>query len=197
MKNNEEIRRFIHEFGFAVIVSDNLEATHIPLLLKADEGEHGVLYGHFAKANRHWKDLEGQTLLAIFNGPHAYISPTWYANGPAVPTWNYAAVHCYGNATLLDETATLHLVSDLVAQYEPDLNSNLTLMPCDYQAKLNKAIVGFKIVITNIQAKEKLGQQRKHADQLGVYQALLASNREDARMLAHYMSQRNLGKGSE
>lgn len=195
MENKNDIGDFIAEFGFATLVSKSLEATHLPFIFQPNEGTNGRLIGHMAKANAHWKTLEGESVLAIFNGPHSYISPTWYASGPAVPTWNYAAIHCYGRLHLLGEEATMHAMDTLVKKYEPDLLSNLALMPESYKVKLAKAVVGFQIDITDIQAKEKLGQQRKEEDQRGVTEALAASSRLEDQMLLGYMKSRSLGTG--
>jgi transcriptional regulator len=83
MNSLTDMHQFIAQHGFAVVMSSNLEASHIPLILKADEGEYGVLYGHLAHSNPHWKDIIDSSVLCIFNGPHAYISPTWYHASPA------------------------------------------------------------------------------------------------------------------
>ncbi|WP_067100759.1 FMN-binding negative transcriptional regulator [Marinomonas atlantica] len=189
------IAKFIEQFGFGLIVSPTLEATHLPLILKPEEGELGCLYGHFAKANGHWQQVDDQRVLVVFNGPHSYISPSWYQTNPAVPTWNYAAVHCYGVVELLSEQETSDSMDELVSKYEPELLSNNQLMPSEYKARLTKAVVGFRIVLDDIQAKEKLGQHRKPADQTGVYQALLETDSLEAQQLANYMQSRQLGIG--
>ena len=177
-------------------MSESLEATHIPFIFSPDEGEKGVLYGHIAKANPQCKQLAQENALVIFNGPHGYISPSWYENGPGVPTWNYAAVHCRGRATLLNDAHTIETMNRLVAKYEPNLLNDEVLMPQDYQAKLRQAVVGFKIDIEHIDAKEKLGQQRKIADQHGVHTALSTSDALGDKQLANYMQRRQLGVGA-
>lgn len=189
------IANFIKQFGFGLIVSPTLEATHLPLTFKPEEGELGCLYGHFAKANGHWQQVDGQRVLVVFNGPHSYISPSWYQTTPAVPTWNYAAVHCYGVVELLSEQETSDSMDELVSKYEPELLSNDQLMPSEYKTRLTKAVVGFRILLDAIQAKEKLGQHRKPADQIGVYQALLETDSLEAQQLANYMKNRQLGIG--
>ena len=186
---------FIDAHGFAVVVSADLQATHQPLVLKRDEGEFGVLYGHFARGNPQWERLDGQDVLAIFSGPHAYISPTWYAATPNVPTWNYAAVHVKGRVTLLDAEHTLTVVEDTVRQYEPQLLEERVVITDAYRDKLLPAIVGFRLEITHSEGKQKLGQQRSAADQQGVFAALSASNRPDDQALAQYMARTGLGMG--
>lgn len=187
----DQLQQFVAEFGFALITSSDLTASHLPLLLKAEEGEFGTLYGHMAKANGHWKTIDAQTILAVFSGPHGYISPTWYDTQPAVPTWNYAAVHVKGVVSLTDEETTLSILTDTVAQYEPSLLNKSDLndegfIPEAYKLKLAKAIVGFKISITSIEGKLKLGQHRSEADQAGVLEGLSASNRLDDQALLAY-----------
>ncbi len=197
MTDAQSIAEFISKFGFGALVSDNLNATHLPFILAPDEGAFGCLYGHFARANPHWEAAEGKRVMVLFNGPHSYISPTWYSSQPAVPTWNYAAVHCYGVLTLLNESENAQAMQQLVRKYEPELLEANEVMPEDYQARLRKAVVGFKIEIDAIHAKEKLGQHRKKEDQQGVYAALCNSDHADDRALAAYMKKRKLGLGND
>ena len=121
----EVLAAFIRAHSFATLVSavDGTPfATHLPLLL-----DQGTLLGHVARANPHWQAFDGQReALAIFHGPHAYISPTWYATGPAVPTWNYAAVHVYGAPRLIEGEALAALVDRLPKK---ELASYLNLSP--------------------------------------------------------------------
>ena len=163
---------FINEFGFGVIVSSSLTGTHLPFVLHRNEGEHGALYSHFAKVNPHWQELEGTEVLIIFLGPHSYISPNWYALSPAVPTWNYASVHAYGKVVLLNGNQTLEAVEEVVQQYEPNLLVKRDLITNEFRDKLLSGIVGFKIELSKIEGNQKLGQQRKREDQIGVYNAL-------------------------
>ncbi|MDA9556653.1 FMN-binding negative transcriptional regulator [Vibrio sp.] len=187
---------FINEFGFGVIVSSSLTGTHIPFVLRDDEGENGVLYSHCARANKHWKELDGSDVLVIFMGPHSYISPSWYAQSPAVPTWNYSAVHVYGKVTLLNDKQTLEAVEEVINQYEPNLLVKKDVITDEFRDKLLSGIVGFKIEISDIECKLKLGQQRKPEDQSGVYNALLHSSNLDAKNLAQFMKKLSLGTGS-
>ena len=120
-KMNElfECHHFIKEYSFGIIINTTLTGSHLPFILNKSEGEFGTLYAHCARANPHYKEFENNEVLIIFNGPHSYISPAWYAQSPAVPTWNYAAVHAYGKVTLLDKNATLNTVNNMVKNYEP------------------------------------------------------------------------------
>ncbi|WP_104202813.1 FMN-binding negative transcriptional regulator [Billgrantia saliphila] len=179
----EQAWELIDRYGFAALVGDDLEATHLPLLLDRSAGELGTLYGHFARANPHWHSLDGRRALAIFSGPHAYISPSWYASRPAVPTWNYVAVHAAGTLELLDSEATRALLHRTMAHYEPTLPD---LEP-DYFNKMQAGVVGFRLTIESLQGKAKLGRQRSQADQAGVEGALAESRDPEARQLWRYM----------
>lgn len=156
---------------------------------------HSTFYGQVAKANPHWKVLKNSQVKAVFNGPHSYISPTWYGSGPAAPTWNYAAVHIMGLARTLDQQQTLESVHMLVRQYEPTLLKDEGLMPQDYQAKLSAVIVGFKSEIQQIEGKHKLGQHKSVAEQQGTVAGLARSQHTDATALLAYMQQTGLGIG--
>lgn len=190
------ISELIAENGFGTLISADLTATHLPLIYEPNDEGHGFLFGHFAKSNSHWQIAENQRVLVIFQGPHAYISPSWYMTKPAVPTWNYAAVHCYGYLSILDDNENQQAMTDLIVKYEPELLNTPEIMPSDYQLKLRNAVVGFKIVIDEIQAKEKLGQHRKPEDQKGVFAGLQRSKDLNAAGLCAYMEKRNVGKGS-
>ena len=162
--------------------ANGLQASHLPLLLAADEGEFGTLYGHFARANPHWRELlQGET-LAIFQGPQAYISPAWYPSkaehGKAVPTWNYIAVHARGQAQLIeDREGLLQLVSRLSAQHEAGRERPWAVSdaPRDYIDTMLRAIVGFALPIQRLEGQWKLSQNRTAADRDGVHKGLSAS----------------------
>lgn len=190
------ISELIAENGFGTLISADLTATHLPFIYEPNDAGLGLLFGHFAKSNLHWQTAEKQRVLVIFQGPHAYISPSWYVTKPAVPTWNYSAVHCYGCLTILDDNENQQAMADLIVKYEPELLDNSDIMPADYQLKLRNGVVGFKIVIDEIQAKEKLGQHRKPEDQKGVFAGLQKSKDLNALSLCAYMEKRNLGTGS-
>ncbi len=105
MSGIEEMHAFMREHSFAMLVTNSgngLCATHLPLLLDTDQGVHGTLLGHMAKANSQWRDYAGEVLV-IFAGPHTYISPSWYQSPGTVPTWNYLAVHAYGSLELTED----------------------------------------------------------------------------------------------
>jgi transcriptional regulator len=163
----------------------------MPVLLETQTGAHGTLVSHIARANPQWKHFEtGREVLVIFTGPHAYISPAWYATAPAVPTWNYTAVHAYGVPRLVTDpkkfAAVLH---DLVEHYEaPRPDRWHGEMPEDFLHRLMKGIVGVEIAIARVEAKFKLSQNRPE-DQPGVIAALSASSNPADREVAELMKQ--------
>jgi transcriptional regulator len=195
MTDINDKHEFIEEYGFGAVVSsaDGLSATHLPFVLKSDEGEQGVLYAHCARANSLWKNLQGQNVLVIFTGPHAYISPNWYTTKPAVPTWNYTAVHAYGVASLLNPKDTLQTVDQVVEKYEPQLLVERDIVTDQIKLKMLAGIVAFKIELTKIEGQLKLGQNRSKQDQTGIYNALSTSRNVEDLALARYMQSHNIG----
>lgn len=153
MSDEDDTGRFITANPFGLMVSPSLAATHLPFILDPQEGEKGALYGHVARANPQWKELAGQRVLVVFSGPHAYISPRWYPPKEAVPTWNYAAVHCYGVVELLDAPATREMMARMLDTFEPGLSGDATLMPEAYLSHQLQGIVGFKIQLDDVQGK--------------------------------------------
>jgi transcriptional regulator len=195
LNDETDVFDFIDNYAFATLVSPSLQSSHLPLML---DRVNRCLIGHFARNNPHWRELAENTTqqhLVIFNGPHGYISPTWYANKPAVPTWNYAAVHVKGIAEILSGEETMQALDSLMQKYEPALLVKRDVVSADYQEKLSKGIVGFKISLDVIDAKAKLGQHRSTADQQGVTLALGNSAASDHQALLLFMQQLNLGLG--
>ena len=197
MHGQAEQHQFIHDSAFGVLVSGSLSGTHLPFILRENEGESGVLYTHCAKENPHWQELDNADVVVIFTGPHNYISPSWYAKGPAVPTWNYTAVHAYGRVSFLNDDETITALDEVVEKYEPGLLVSKDILTDRLKERLLPAIVGFKIEITRMEGQLKLGQQRTKADQLGVYQALAQSSRLEDLALAQYMKKIDIGLGNE
>lgn len=175
--------------------SAGLQASHLPLLLVADEGEHGTLYGHFARANGQWQAFaEDAQALAIFTGAEAYISPSSYPSkaehGKAVPTWNYQSVHAQGRLELFDEPERLRLLlTRLTAAHESSRPQPWAMSdaPQDYIDSMLRAIVGFVLPIQRLEGQWKLSQNRSAADREGVQQALSSSLAASDRNLAEQM----------
>ena len=172
-----------------------LLANHIPLLLSPEQGPYGTLYGHLAKANPQWQEMEsGAEALLIFPGPDAYISPSFYPSkaehGQAVPTWNYLAVHAYGPAEVFHDPQRLRdLVRALTEKHEAGRATPWTLedAPADYIDKMLGAIVGFAVPISRLEGKRKLTQNRNAPDIAGVRDGLAASAAPNDNEIARLM----------
>lgn len=156
--------------------------TPLPLMLEPGEGEHGTLYGHLARANPQWRTKPLGSALAIFMGPDAYVSPGWYASkrehGKVVPTWNYVAVHAYGEAEFFDDAdRLLDVVTRLTRRHEAARPEPWAVAdaPPPFVASQLKGIVGLRLPIARLEGKRKLSQNRSPADRAGVAAALTAS----------------------
>jgi len=191
-----EIEKLVREFGFATLVSvlDNLPwATHIPLELELDENKNWLLYGHISKANPQWKNFESNPeMLAIFTGPHAYVSPSWY-NHKNVPTWNYQAVHVYGKVRIMPLAEVELKLKKLMARYEQAHSKS----PHKYEeipSKILEAdlqgLVGFEIIAGRIEAISKLSQGRDSESYHGVMDNLKDTDSYYAKRIAEEMEKR-------
>ncbi|MER0468922.1 FMN-binding negative transcriptional regulator [Bacillus cabrialesii subsp. cabrialesii] len=188
--NESEAYDVIRENGFATLFSTHEGlpfATHLPLLMSADKA---CLYGHFALQNPHWKDIGGQSVLAVFHGPHCYISPSWYETNKAVPTWNYVAVHVYGEVELLEDEELEDSMNDLVLKYEtPDSSYKLDDIDPAFLAGLHKGVKGFKISISKIEGKAKLSQNHSLLRQTLVMNQLNQIPHTDEQRIASLMKE--------
>jgi transcriptional regulator len=171
--------------------SAGLIATPLPFVLDETEGEHGVLYGHVAKANPQWKAAPIGETMAIFMGPDAYITPSWYATkretGKVVPTWNYVAVHAYGPVEFFDDPdRLLDAVTRLTNLYERARAApwSVSDAPAEFIAAQLRGIVGVRLPITRLEGKRKMSQNRNAADRSGVAAGLAESDRATDRAVA-------------
>jgi transcriptional regulator len=179
-----------HSFGLLVSQVGGVPfVSHLPFLLDRTAGPHGTLLGHVARANPHWRDLAGQTALAVFSGPHAYVSPTWYGAEDVVPTWNYVAVHAYGRATIVeDRPALLEIVRRSVTYYESSMPRPWTLdESSSFVDRLLGRIVGFRIEIERLEGKWKLNQNHPAERRKRVAAILREQGGDDARAVAALM----------
>ncbi len=183
---------FIDRYGFAVLVGADLQATHLPLCLDRDRA---ALIGHMARANPQWRSLDAARVLAVFHGPHSFSSPVWYGHTPAVPTWNYGAVHVRGMAQLLDQDGTIDAINRVVIQYEPALLEERSVLTEEVVDRLMSAVVGFEIRIEELQGSFKLGQERSGPQQQGILKGLESSGSLDAALLLEFMREQSLGTG--
>ncbi|MCM3409805.1 FMN-binding negative transcriptional regulator [Metabacillus litoralis] len=179
----------IKEHSFATLFSQHNGmpfATHLPLILNK---ENSYLYGHFARPNPQWQDIKNQTVLAIFHGPHCYISPSWYETNKAVPTWNYVTVHVYGEVELLeDDNELLGSLHDMVLKYEiPESTYRLEDVDAEFLAGMNKGVQGFKIKINRIEGKVKLSQNHSLQRQELVINQLEQKANTDEQQIAKLM----------
>ena len=193
------ILALLRDYGFATLISTTANGplvTHAPVQIDASRD---VLIGHIARANPHAAAIQdGTSMLAIFHGPHSYISPTWYRDEnprvPNVPTWNYAVVHVSGTVTRIDDDAAKwQIVKDLAAQYEAGSATPWGPHSLDAHASQLGAIVGFEIAITRIETKLKLSQNRSVQDQENVIAKLATSEFSEVRATGTLM-QENLAR---
>ncbi len=187
------IARLLHDHPFATLVTPAAgepHVSHVPLIWAGNCEPHGTLLGHFARANPHVEAAAGAESIAIFHGPHAYVSPSWYATpAAAVPTWNYAVVHAHGTLELAASPAETRSILDLlIHRFESNRDAPWTpgLDPVQMKAMVN-AIIGFRIKIKRIDAKFKLSQNRAPDDRARVASALAAEGYPDAEATAAWM----------
>ena len=194
IEDRKVIATFMQRFDFVAVVTNSgsagLVATHVPVLIR-DVGAELQIVGHVARGNAHWQLMDGQSeSMAIFQGPHAYVSPTWYATSPAVPTWNYAVVHAYGPARARQDPGFIaSVVEELTRRYEGERErgwSPAVIASAAY-ARLLDAIVGFEMPIVRCEAKYKLGQNPSVEDRAGTVAGLEREMSPAALELANFM----------
>jgi transcriptional regulator len=188
----DRLHDFIQQNSFGLLVSqvDGLPfASHLPFLLDRTAGPHGTLVGHLARANPQWREAAGQNVLAIFSGPHAYISPTWYEAEQVVPTWNYTAVHASGRVDVVeDEGALMGIVREMVQVYERAMPRPWSFDPAStFVERLVAQIVGLRIEVEKIEGKFKLNQNHPAERRQKVVRALQQQGDEDALAVAALM----------
>lgn len=185
-----------HEFGLLVSRgAAGQTASHLPFLVARRDGQL-LLQAHVARANPQVADLDqGGEALAIFSGPHAYVSPSWYAAGPAVPTWNYAAVHAYGEARTIRDAAWLRdLVGRLSERHEarePTPPWRIEDLPERFLAAMLNGIVGVELRVSRLEGKFKLSQNRPASDRPRIARALARRDDPDSRAVAGLMRERD------
>lgn len=199
--NLDEVKDFISANGFATLISQvegRLWATHIPLMLDTDPQGNSILTGHLSKANKQWKNFNASDeVLAVFIGPHAYISSSWYDH-ENVPTWNYVAVHVYGRIRIVEGDLLMDQLSKMVDKYETGLKNpvNLRTMSKDYLKQEIKGLVGIEIEITEIQAASKLSQNRDEKNYDRILAGLAHKGDRDSMIMAELMK-RKKDKGKD
>jgi transcriptional regulator len=199
-RNNDvtEILDFIRQNGFAQLISikENVPfASHLPVMLKSD-GDRHFLHGHMARGNPQWKSLASQKALIIFNGPHAYISSSWYDH-VNVPTWNYIAVHIYGTIRIIDGDELYASLKTLTDHYESTQEKPITVEGMDeYVRRQMKGIVGFEMIIEKMEGKWKMSQNRDEKNYNAIIQQLEKINDANAHAVADVMKNKGFNNES-
>jgi transcriptional regulator len=186
IRDPDLIWALMERWSFATLITiDNgvPVGSHLPFLVDRDRN---VLISHMARANGQWRTFSEHEVLTIFQGEHGYISPSWYAPQPAVPTWNYLVVHAYGVPRIIDDDAALAMLGRVIAQHEAAFDQPWQ-MDREYAVKLLRGIVAFEIAITRLEGKFKLSQNRSDRDQAGVIEALIGSDHPLDRELGRQM----------
>lgn len=197
--NQESDRNVLHhvieQHPLATLIinrESGLEINHVPFLLDTTKGPFGTLYGHVARASPVALGASSATL--IFNGPNAYVSPSWYpskqATGKVVPTWNYVVMHVHGSVTLHDSREWLQQhIAAMTARHEQQVNQTWQVSdaPDDFIETLCSAIVGIEIRIERWEGKTKISQNRSEADQQGVINGLRETQHEGSLQMASFM----------
>jgi len=190
MADATEVVEFMQRFSFATIITANNNlpiATHLPFVVSFKD-ENIVLTSHFARANEQWKDIEDNTVLVVFSEPHAYISPKHYDKELNVPTWNYISVHAYGRGKLITETGKVfEILERTIHNYEGSYKKQWDNLPGDYKAGLAKGIVAFDIVVTDLQGKKKLSQNKTENERQKIANALSKSEDTNEKLISSYM----------
>ena len=195
-KEIETVKNFMKQNAFAILCGSNAEgkpvATHVPLLIEEREGTLFLL-GHFMRKTDHHKAFEqNPEALAIFNGPHTYVSASWYANPQSASTWNYITVHAQGKLRLLEEDRLYDILSSTTRHFEnnPDSPALVEKMPAEYIINMSKAIIAFEMEVTALDNVFKLSQNRDAATRNNIIEQLKQSNTPDAMAIAAEMKKR-------
>ncbi len=191
VSDKQQIVSFMKRFSFATIVStcDQVpQATHLPFTVSYEDGII-TLNAHFSKANPQWKNIEGQQALVIFAEPHAYISPKHYDKSDSVPTWNYYAVHAYGECILVQERCeAVRSLEDMIRTYEPEYKTQWDTLGDSFKDKMLNGIVAFTMKVTELQASQKMSQNKRIEEQERIINTLKGSDKSSDRAVAEYMA---------
>ena len=199
LKDPAVIREIVEGYDFGLLVTaagNKPEASHLPFLYDPTAGSNGTLIAHMARANPQWRGFDalaanGGEALAVFQGPHAYVSPRYYASSkPNVPTWNYLAVHAYGRPSLIEEPDALRAILErLSAKQEAGRSEPWSTgeLPNDFMDKMMAGIVGFEMPITRLEAKAKLNQNKPREQMVRAMEALDGQDDPLARATAAQM----------
>ena len=190
-ENQEEIKKFLLENSFGILINQTngkLCATHIPLELEINNEGKEILYGHLSKENPQWNGfIDNDQILAIFSGPHSYISSSWYDH-ENVPTWNYIAVHVYGKIKIIEGEAVIESLKKLVDKYEQNSENPVRVEDLSKKTMMqSRGIVAFEIEITEIQATKKISQNRDEKNHQNIISELEKVNTNQSIAIAKEM----------
>lgn len=190
-ENQEEIKKFLQENSFGILINQTngkLWATHIPLELDTNENGATILSGHISKENPQWNGfIDNDQVLAVFSGPHSYISSSWYDH-ENVPTWNYIAVHVYGKIKIIEGEAVIKSLKKLVDKYEQKSKNPVRIEDLSQKIMLqSRGIVAFEIEITEIQATRKMSQNRDEKNYQNIISELEKANTNQSVAVANEM----------
>lgn len=187
-----EVIQFMQRFSFATIITSKNNypiATHLPFLVQKKEDKI-ILQSHFALANSQWKEIENDEVLVIFSEPHAYISARNYDKKENVPTWNYISVHAYGKGKVMNDlTQTFDILEATINYFDKSYQAQWETLPLAYKTKMAKGIVAFEVVVSVLQAKKKLSQNRSEAEKEKIISQLSQSDDSNKNRIAEYMKQ--------
>lgn len=182
----QAVRSFLERYGFGALISydDSFQVTHLPFVL--EEKEPLTLSSHMARANPHWRCFAGDPeVLVIFQGPHAYISPALYEEKVSVPTWNYAVVHAYGRARLVDDVEAV--LEKMIRAFDEDYWAQWSALPSEYKSGMKEGVVGFVVEVERVEAKFKMHQNKSRADRLKIIEEFGGSGDTLLGEVAEYM----------
>lgn len=190
----DQMLSFIQKNSFGIMVSSHKGvpiATHLPFIT-AQDGDTLLLRSHFAIANDHWKHVSNQTeSLAIFSGPHAYITPKLYDKVESVPTWNYIAVHVYGTVETFgyhDQPERLEqMLVEMIDNYESSYQPQWQSLGERFKNGMKQGIIGLEMTVTRLQGKAKLSQNRPIHEQERISEALSQSADQSVKEIAYAM----------
>lgn len=190
-ENQEAITAFLRENSFGILINQTngkLWATHIPLQLGINKDGKTILEGHISKENPQWKGFaENDQILAVFSGPHSYISPSWYDH-ENVPTWNYIAVHVYGKIKIIEGDSVIESLKKLVDKYEQNSQNPVRIEDLSEKTMIqSRGIVAFEIEIEEIQAQQKMSQNRDDKNYQNIISELEKTNKNQSIAVANEM----------
>jgi transcriptional regulator len=188
--DQNEILDFMKKFSFGTIITskhDKPVGTHLPFSVKT-ENDKILITSHFAKNNPQWKDINECEILIIFNEPHSYISPSNYETQVNVPTWNYISVHVYGKGRIIqDPEETTKILETSINQFEPNYMNQWNELPIDYKTNMINGIVAFEVIVSDVQGKKKLSQNRSKIEKETIIENLSKSTDTNEQLIGTYM----------